>query len=253
MIQKISFQIATVFRENGYIHRTISSLEETGFFDDQNRLPLNLVVGSEDDAYLHPYKNDAAKFKIHVMSEEDADRFGLSKLGPMERAGLTHSLCLADKHTNQEASLLVVLEDDVRFAQGWIKRLHEAVISVSSTYGSNWVMCLYTALTDESAVAARQGKKWFPRKYDWFFGTQGTTYPREIGRAFASEIMLKAVNPFLKPYDLLLSEFLRSREVPIVATAPCLVQHMGNVSQGVCGHFHQSKGFMESIPDGDLP
>lgn len=247
MRPKTSFQISTVYREHGYVHKTLESLKETGFFENPSNLPLNLVVGSDDASYLQAYEGMPDKYKIHAMSREQASV--LAGLGGMQKAALNHGRCLSPEHVNADAELIAVIEDDVRFARGWTKRFDQAVEGVSSSYGNTWVMCMYTPLTDESAVAARESKRWFDRKWDWFFGTQGTVYPKWVAAGFVEEINTFCVNPLVKPYDIALSEFLRRLKIPIVATAPCLVQHMGSVSQGVCGHFHQSKGFMDEIPE----
>lgn len=249
MRPKISVQVATVFRESGYVHRTLASLRETGFFDDPENLPLHLVVGSPDSSYLDEYRRSSKEFVVHAMSEEEAERLKMGALTPMQRAGLTHSRCLDEGCKIPDAPLVLVVEDDVRFAKGWMRRIERAVGEATSSLGDSWVMCLYTPLTDEPTIAYQQGRSWYRKNYDWFFGTQGTLYPIEVARSFSAEIMRRCVNPYTTPYDLALAEHMRANKIPIVATAPCLVQHIGEVSQGVCNHFHQSKSFMETIPE----
>jgi hypothetical protein len=249
---KISVQIATVFREKGYVHQTVDSLRSSGFFDDPENLPLHLVVGLPQSSYLDQYRNSPKEFHIDEMTEAEAARLKMADLTGMQKAALTHSRCLEEARMNGGASLVLVIEDDVRFAKGWMERLQKALDSVICEFGMTWVMCLYTPLTDEPTQAYQRGKAWYRKNYEWFFGTQGTLYPRDIGQSFAAEIRRKCVDPYVAPYDITLAQFMKAEKIPIVATAPCLVQHIGDVSHGVCNHFHQSKSFMEVIPK-DLP
>jgi hypothetical protein len=42
------------------------------------------------------------------------------------------------------------------------------------------------------------------------------------------------------PHDLVLSGYSKKENVPIFAAIPCLVQHIGEVSTGLAGFFHQA-------------
>lgn len=243
MKRQISFHISTVFRPNGYVHRTIESLEQTSFFDDPERLPLNLFVNSDESDYLNRYEQQPDRFRVHRLPQELAH--AIKEFTGMQRAALNYARCLSV----DDARFISIFEDDIRFSKGWLERLNEAINEVESAHGTDWVMSLYSPLTDESAVRAREGKRWFARTWEGFFGTQGVVYPTLIAKAFVDEILRVCVDPFEKAYDIALADFLKERRIPLVATAPCLIQHMGDVSQGVCDRFHQSLGFMEEVPN----
>lgn len=244
----IEYAVVTVSRPQGYVHQTIASLEETGFFGHPDNLPLRLVVGSPDSAYLERYRERADRFRVEEMSAEEARGFGLDRLYGSQRCALTHSRCLGDGRIDKKADLVMVMEDDIRFALGWFARLQLIIEDVMRSHPRGWALSLYTPNSDEPLVCYRRGEKWLRRNYDFsFFGLQAMVYPRWIAAGFADFVMQNNVLKYVKPCDHLLIDFMKDRGLPILATAPSLVQHIGELSMGVSADFHQSNSFLDSV------
>jgi hypothetical protein len=79
------------------------------------------------------------------------------------------------------------------------------------------------------------------------------------GRAlagFRGYLLERGVESWTWPYDLLLQGYAISEGIPILATMPSLVQHMGARTTGLSGHFHAAPSFAEEVgrlPSGRVP
>ena len=71
-------------------------------------------------------------------------------------------------------------------------------------------------------------------------------YPEAIRRHFTEFIRSNGVDCYRVPYDLLLKEYLATEHIPLFATIPSLVEHIGTVSTGL-GVFHKAGQFREVI------
>lgn len=240
---KLSFSILTTPRQEPYLENTIRSLDSTGFFDSGANLPLRLVCGSPDSSHLNAYRNDS-RFQIHEMSQEEADQRMFNIAGVALRATWGHHRCLHHERANPDADAILVMEDDIKFAQGWLLHLKVAVSEIVNRHGRRWLLSLYAPHFKEPLEAYRDGKKWLPRDYKGFYGAQAILYPLGVRDSYLAYL---AGHPVNLPHDLALPDVMKALGIPIFTTAPCLVQHMGAVKQGVSGGMHRSDSFQERV------
>lgn len=133
------------------------------------------------------------------------------------------------------------MEDDVLVTSNFAKKVRDAAVDVKKNFGEKWVLTLYTPHSKEPTTAMRSGKSWFLRGYEGFYGAQGIVYPNRVRDEYIAYLADHTIN---LPHDLAMPEAMKKLGIPILASAPCLVQHMGSVSQGVSGPFHRSESFI---------
>ena len=246
---RIQTIIATALRCEPYIHKTLVSLEESGYFGDGGPVPIRFVVGSLDASYLDVYRNNPGKYKIERINPGEPELALLNTLHGTQRCSFTHSLAMAERNIPQNIDAVLILEDDLRFSLGWWKRLVKISEDVVLNNRLNWVISLYAPFTTETKDAYETGKLWIRRslKLYSFFGTQAVLYPKLIAIGFGLYLFEHSVKTFKRPIDHLLSEYLSNKDIPMFSTAPCLVQHIGRTSEGVSSTFHESRGFVEDV------
>jgi hypothetical protein len=238
---KISYSILTTPRKEPYLQRTIASLEKSGFFADPECIPLNLIAGSPEPKHLNPYRHDC-RFAVHDMSKEEADGHLFDVAGVALRATWGHRRCLHSWRANEGAEAVCVMEDDVAVTSNFSAKVRGVVVDVRKNCGPQWVLTLYTPQSTAPFDAMRDGKKWFFRGYDGYYGAQGIVYPNRVRDEYIAYLADHTIN---LPHDLAMPEVMKKLGIPILASAPCLVQHMGSVSQGVSGPFHRSESFLQ--------
>jgi hypothetical protein len=238
---KISYTILTTPRKEPYLQRTIASLEKAGFFQEPENVPLHLVAGSPQPEHLNPYRHDP-RFVIHDMTKEDAGRLIFDVAGVALRATWGHRRCLYPWRANEGAEAVLVMEDDIRVTSQFAAKLRNLATEIRKTFGTRWVMTGYTPQSQEPLQAMKAGKKWIFRGYDGYYGAQAILYPI---RARDEYMMYLVDNVLSLPHDLALPVVLKTLGIPLLASAPCLVQHMGSVTQGVSGAYHHSESFQE--------
>lgn len=238
---RISFCILTAPRRECYFDRTLESLNHTGFFNEPTNLPIDVVLGaptSEPLIYKH------SQLHVHPMDSEEAQKMGWHVAGPPLRATWGHWRCLTRKLSDKQA--ILVMEDDIVFARGWLKRLNLIARELFEKFLDQWLLTLYTPSSTEPLEAFKNGRTWILRSYEGFFGAQALLYPLAVRDAYLRYIARPEWSQHL-PHDLALPLAMKELGIPILATAPCLVQHMGLVSEGVSGSQHQSMSFLENL------
>ena len=85
----IAAALVTVPRAEGYLYRTIESLEGSGFWA-RAKEPLRLVAGSPDVSHLDPYHNQPERFIIDELPEEEAAKVRFPQLGQKPRCAFGH-------------------------------------------------------------------------------------------------------------------------------------------------------------------
>jgi hypothetical protein len=237
---KISCSILTNPRKEPYLQRTLESLNKAGVFSHKELLPFRLVAGSPNPEHFLPYRNDA-RFLVEDFPQEEADRHIFQHAGAALRATWGHRRCLHPWRANPNCDALLVMEDDIEVTSDFTQKLMTVAETVSKQFGKRWVITLYTPQSKEPLEAHKDGKKWIFRQYDNFFGAQAVLYSiraRDEYMAFLVDHVIQ------KPHDLALPEVLKMLEIPLLGSAPCLVQHTGAVKQGVSGLFHTSTSFL---------
>lgn len=242
-VVKISYSILTTPRQEPYLKDTLRSLEETGFFDKPENFPVRLICGSPDSSHVEEYQNDS-RFHIDRMSEAEAEQRMFPIAGVALRATWGHHRALHHDKANADCDAVLVMEDDLKFAMGWLKHMQSAVQEIISLYGRRWLLTLYVPQLKEPLEAYRAGKKWTSRSYLGFYGAQAILYPLGVRDAYMAYL---AGHTLHLPHDLALPEVMKVLGIPMFTTAPCLVQHMGKVKQGVSGGMHRSESFQEQV------
>jgi len=242
MMPKITYSIITVPRKEPYLPNLIQSLRGTGFFDNPNNLPLRLVAGSPDCSYLLDFL-DPGLFIVDPMSFEEAKRLSWNVAGLALRATFGHRRCLHPSRVNPGSSYVMVMEDDIQFAKGWIPRFEKILEAAIKEHSDRFALSLYTPGSPSPLEAYRSGKNWINRVHEQFYGVQAVLFPLTVRDEF---MRLSTEKPTFLPHDLSIGKVLKELGVPILSTAPCLVQHMGKVSSAECA-WHDSKSFLEEI------
>lgn len=236
---KISYSILTTPRKEPYLERTIKSLEQTGFFQNPENLPLRLVTTIPDSGYVEAYRKDS-RFCIEDISRRElSERIWLSA-GDALRETWGHYRCLHPDRANPDTSGILVLEDDIQFARNWMECLQAVIEELASLNGRRWLLTLYSPNTKEPLEAYQAGRKWASRPYTGFFGPQAIYYPLGVRDEYMAYL---TGHPIEKPHDLTLAEVMKALRIPMFTTAPCLVQHMEVPSGGVTDH--KSESFLE--------
>jgi hypothetical protein len=71
-------------------------------------------------------------------------------------------------------------------------------------------------------------------------------YPETVRAGFADYLKCHGVDSMRLPYDVLLRNYLWKERIRLVATFPCLFQHIGEISTGL-GNFHKTRQFLSDV------
>lgn len=240
---KIQYSMLTVPRSDGRLKYTLESLDESGFFGYVENLPLRLVAGSPDKTHLERFRPYPEYFFVDQMSDGEASQWN-PEISPAWKATIGYSRCLRKDAVSKDASGILIMEDDLKFAKGWLERLDVILKDIVARFQNKWVLSLYSPASPEPLVAFRSGMFWTRRPYESFYGALALLYPIGIPDACLEYI---ATNPMYLPYDLAFAVAMRELNIPILSSAPCLVQHTGTVSVGSGAAFHTSHSFLENV------
>lgn len=254
-MSRLGFSVLTVPRATDYLPGMIGSLRATGFFEDPGCLPLRLVCGAkwgQAAPALSSYRG-SPEFLVEEMTREEAAPFQFQLEKGQEwnavaqrDLGLNHRRAISSL-VAAGAERVAVFEDDIRFAAGWLGRLRGTIAEVEAVHGDWWVLTLFAMFSDESARHFGEGRKWYYDKRRPFWGTQGIVYPRRVAVEIAPVVMSKCVLNYQWPIDELIGEWTRGMKIPIIGTAPSLIQHVGDVSAGCSKGGQRTHGFVEDV------
>jgi hypothetical protein len=196
---------------------------------------VRVIVGQTDCSYLNRYRSNP---QIEIIGGSTAEWAEFKNCRVHQRASWNYWRALTLGLQTPDADGLLVFEDDVLPAIKWKRRLCEVIGSIEKAHGIRYVLALYTTLT----VGHLPESKYIRYPVNLFFGTQGMYYPESVLEEFAGYLEEKGVRLCCAPYDLILQEYLSNLQIPLFATIPCLVQHVGEISTGL-GDFHQARHF----------
>jgi hypothetical protein len=227
--------IMTVSRPGGYIDQTLASLSPDR--------PVTLVVGSPSTDYLDWYR-DNLNFKIVAPGHDEFAFLEGATVG--RRAAWNYWRCLGAGANDLRR---LIFEDDVIFAAGWEPRTARTIEAIEKDHRDYVISLYYPYPLEES----REGFIEYPCSK--FYGTQGVLFGGRSSREFREYLYERGVKRWTLPYDLLLQHFTAEAGVPLFATVPSLVQHIGVVSTGQSDHFHTTTCFVEDVSrlDHDKP
>lgn len=242
--------IVTVPRPHGavYVHDTIASLSETGFFSDPERLPLVVSVGALDSSYLDRYRG-LKDIVVDTMTEEEAMKSGFVRLNLRQKSTFGHvrAMRLIERyHDNLDAAL--ILEDDAKFAKGWIPYLWPLLEAMKKTHGEYWMLSLYRS-TQEIHHAFAKKERLTPIPLHAFFGAVGLIHSKGILKRLADYLTAHCLEKYENVNDFGTGDFVKANKIPAMATVPCLIEHMGKHTTGQTdpGRFPQADLFFPSV------
>lgn len=234
MLNGIDLIISTVCREENYLDATLKSLNTDQPININT--PLSLVVGSPDTTYLNHHQSCPGVTVVEMGPNIWA---WIKNNSVFHRASWNYYRCLTQCVRGTRGAL--IFEDDVQFAHGWRPRLDCTLTTLEERYGTDFVLAVYAPL--ELAFHGQLYAE-YPRRR--FFGTQGVYYPAKTRDRFAKYLKAHGLVANKKGYDYLLRDFLLQADLPLFATTPSLVQHIGKKTTGL-GVWHQAPGFMEDV------
>lgn len=234
-LEKINVAITTVWRPENYLASTLDSLfAEYPACSDP---PVSLVVGSPQTEHLARYRS-LPRVKIIEMGTHAWSWIKSSDL--RHKVNWNYHRCLTQCETGERGSL--ILEDDVKFATGWRKRLDTTLTALEARYGSAFVLTIYDPYgwhPKESCLYAE-----YPLKP--FAGAQGLYYPAQVRQGYAAFLKRHGVVANKDHCDYLLRDYLTQENIPLFAAVPSLIQHMGRNTTGV-GLWHEAPRFVEDV------
>lgn len=234
-LNKINLVVTTVSRPESYLDSTLQSLSCEYPFHPQQA--VNLMVGSPETAYVTRYRTQPG---ITITEMGPTTWAWIKNNSLQHRATWNYHRCLMQSTGGERGSL--ILEDDVRFACGWRARLEVTIAGLEEKFGMRFVLAVYNGYgwqPQENRLYAI-----YPREQ--FTGTQGVYYPAPMRQEFAKYLKVKGVIGNKNHYDYLLRDFLIQEDIPLFATVPSLIQHMGRNTTGL-GVWHEAPGFLEDV------
>jgi len=231
----INIAMTTVWRKENYLDATLSSLfVEYPPCHDQ---PISLVIGSPRTEHLVRYRSISG---IAIIERGPHAWSWIKNTDVRNKATWNYYRCLTQCDLGTRGSLIV--EDDVRFACGWRHRLDITLAALENKFGSDFVLTIY------------DGYGWYPEEsclyavypHASFAGTQGVYYPARVREGCAKYLRRHGVISNEDHYDYLLRDYLLQEGLPLFATVPSLIQHVGRNTTGV-GSWHEAPKFLEDV------
>ena len=203
--------ICTSPRTTNYIHQIFHTIKEN--------TDIHLFVCGEDTRYLQKYISYPNVSVTTTPMNSNNVAF---------RMVSNHKRCLSEGYVEGDDGIFIV-EDDVKFAQGWKLRLEEIIADLKAKHNDNFVLTAFTART------LCRSDNLPPLHYlpisnlNDFLGSQGIYYPNA-----ARKKILKCLNKIDESnklaYDIHLRNIFGAENIPIYAAIPCLVEHVGYTS-----------------------
>lgn len=240
---EISLAVMTVDRPQAYLHDTLPSLRR----EWTAGLPM-LFPGSPASAFLERYR--AKGFTIHETSEQDWEMIHL--WNPHRKAMWNYWRCVSQAAVDKDGPCAgrLVFEDDVKFTTGWRGRFLKTLEELYAAHGPHFILSLYSPHDAVNQAWLETEQLAVPYATAAFMGTQGVYFPEPVRRDFAEYLRIYGVDDNLMPYDCLLGNYCEQCQVPLFATVPSLVQHVGVQTTGLSGGQavgHTSPSFVEDV------
>lgn len=237
----INLVVSTVWRQESYLEATLDDLSLEYIFSIAQ--PLCIVVGSPVTTHLGCYRTHPGV----SVAEMGPSTWSWIKDGPIfHRATWNYYRCLTHPTAGLRGTL--ALEDDIRFARGWLSRFEATLSVLEERHGSDFLLSLYvpSILTPKRSRCSRL---YLDYLQNHFFGAQGIYYPAKVRHGFVKYLKAHGVVACENHYDFLLRDYLIQSDVPLFATNPCLIQHVGKES-AIQNFWHDSANFVEDVTAG---
>lgn len=245
-MMKINIAISTVPRATTHIHDMIQQLKDEGFFNDPAvaqfiKHPLRLVAGSSDVQYLERYRDGYDIVVDYMTSAEAIMVESFKKLE--QRVAFNAARCLGG--LAKECDYVLMLQDDGRFAKGWLPRLRATVEDAKNRLGEWWCLTLF-AFTDVPLPMPQDSRLWSHLVARGFIGGHALLFPTGAAHEFAKMLVANCFSDPPQYDDMLLRVFAAKTGIKLLASVPSLVQHMGR--QSTLGNpFFETAWFRESV------
>jgi hypothetical protein len=192
------------------------------------------MVGSLDASYLDRYRDDPA-LRIVLPSPGQFQVWVDRPVGHRASWNLWRALQDARGHPR-----ILLCEDDIIFARGWRPFLSRMIAEIERVE-ADYFLSLYSPWP---LVEAPEGGR-VRNAPDGYYGTQAVLYAGRTIAEFADYLERNGLDECSLPYDLNLARYADEAGIPIYATCPSIVQHIGRITTGL-GPFHQAVTF---VPD----
>lgn len=236
-LDKINLVITTVWREENYLDATLDSLSSE--YPICSSQPLSLVTGSPQNEHLECHRSSPG---IVVVEMGPSAWSWIENNDVRHRATWNYYRCLSLYNAGTRGSL--ILEDDVKFAHGWRRRMELTLGALENRFGSGFVLTIYDPW--DCTLGEMKLYTEYPREH--FTGTQGVYYPSKIRQGFAKYLRRRGVISNSDHYDYLLRDYLIQENIPLFTTSPSLIQHMGRNTTGL-GIWHEAPGYIEDVTE----
>lgn len=237
----IRVALTTVDRPRSYVQQTLDRL----FVSDKTTEelpPVRVIVDGASADFLGEWADDP-RVEVELLSLRTAHL--QAELDPIDRCAFTTYRALNDHPGGQfdEEDSLILLQDDLEFASGWLEKTLEVTLCIEAdTASDNFVLALYAPHPFEKrpySVYCRRD----------FYGCQALYLtPRAVhamsGVLHDGNIRHRGTGKTNRtPDDLLMrNHFIAHREPYLLAMVPSVVQHIGEISAIGVG-FHRSPTF----------
>lgn len=241
---KRAYAVVTIPRPKDYLGQTLKSLERSGFFDQPENLPLHLIAACPDDSHLAPYVDDP-RFEVHRLTPDEAAVW--ATLGTKPRCAFGHYITMG-RMLEREWDELLVFEDDVKVARGWMEYLEKVIPDVRATaLPDKWVLSLYSFTAPRLRMAFMTGKRFLPVPLHKFWGTQGNVYPRSVVVGYRLYLLDICIRQQREAVDVALIWFGNDHDLAFFTLVPSVVEHMGDMTTGQSDHFHRAIAFFDPV------
>lgn len=244
--------VLTVKRERPYFTETITSLQRTASFDLPPELPLRVIAGAPGPVHLEEARALRGPISFHEMSEEEARTLRYDRLGPKRKCAFGHFRAMGELESLTSTwDAALICEDDLAFADGWREYLFQTLEDIRRIHGERWILTLYRIKhPDQTPVSpyVKAGRRWIglPAQEE-FWGTQAIVYSRAALSSVRKYLWDKSISTFVHPVDIAIGMMAEAEGIPILASVPSLVQHIGKRSTGQSKWFHRAECFYESV------
>lgn len=239
--QGLQIAVMTVPRDPQYVHQTLASL----FAADplvHEAAAVKLLVGSCDAAYLDVYRHHR---RFHILPLTEDEQREISQWPVHRKFCHNYHRCLT--LDVPESGGLLLVEDDVVFRDGFLRKLMAAIDEMENNHGLyQYVLALYVPYKLRENPSLRRGQFYCSYYAPLFYGTQAVYYPHSVLRPLANLIRETGVDECREPGDMIVKRYGESINA-IYGTVASLVQHIGVQSTGL-GHFHTTPTFEEVFP-----
>jgi hypothetical protein len=230
--------------DTNYIHRAIKNLGKSGFFERFGK--LHVVLGSSDTSYLNCYKDDL-DIVIHPMDSEE--EIFWKDLYLTSKCAYGHVRMIKVALSFPGWKYAVLFEDDTIVARYWASFIEDILPEIHAVHRDNFMLSMYQHRGVKDHYD--KGERWYPidlpAEAPYYHGGLAEVHTRFSLDGMTGHINARCIDRADLPSDYAMGEYTFLRHGAVLATAPSLIQHIGKVSTGQSGGFHQSDLFMEDI------